>query len=41
MAVRRLECLERKMERDPALKENLHQQIGEYKKKGYVHKITM
>ncbi|XP_062538388.1 uncharacterized protein LOC134206676 [Armigeres subalbatus] len=41
MAVRRLECLERRMERDPALKENLHRQIGEYEMKGYAHKITM
>ncbi|XP_062706457.1 uncharacterized protein LOC134287734 [Aedes albopictus] len=40
MAVRRLECLERRMDRDPGLKENLHRQIGEYQKKGYAHKLT-
>ncbi|XP_055585492.1 uncharacterized protein LOC129738331 [Uranotaenia lowii] len=37
MAVRRLECLERRMKRDPELKESLHRQIGEYVKKGYAH----
>ncbi|XP_062714039.1 uncharacterized protein LOC134290847 [Aedes albopictus] len=40
MAVRRLECLERRMERDPGLKENLHRQIQEYEAKGYAHKAT-
>ncbi|XP_062533692.1 uncharacterized protein LOC134202689, partial [Armigeres subalbatus] len=40
MAVRRLECLERRMDRDTGLKENLHRQIREYKVKGYAHKAT-
>ncbi|XP_062539124.1 uncharacterized protein LOC134207415 [Armigeres subalbatus] len=40
MAVRRLECLERRMDRDPGLKENLHRQISEYEGKGYAHKAT-
>ncbi|XP_065095608.1 uncharacterized protein LOC135717445 [Ochlerotatus camptorhynchus] len=40
MALRRLECLERRMDRDPELKENLHRQIREYEVKGYAHKAT-
>ncbi|XP_055522992.1 uncharacterized protein LOC129717172 [Wyeomyia smithii] len=40
MALRRLECLERKMNRCPDLKENLHRQITEYQSKGYAHKAT-
>ncbi|XP_062538743.1 uncharacterized protein LOC134207018 [Armigeres subalbatus] len=40
MAVRRLECLERRMDRDAGLKENLHRQIREYEAKGYTHKAT-
>ncbi|XP_055543524.1 uncharacterized protein LOC129729067 [Wyeomyia smithii] len=40
MAVRRLECLERRMVRNPELKENLHRQIAEYEAKGYAHKAT-
>ncbi|XP_062533250.1 uncharacterized protein LOC134202211 [Armigeres subalbatus] len=40
MAVRRLECLERRMDRDTVLKENLHRQIREYAAKGYAHKAT-
>ncbi|XP_053698719.1 uncharacterized protein LOC128745665 [Sabethes cyaneus] len=40
MAVRRLECLERRMNRDPELKENLHRQIREYEAKGYAHKAA-
>ncbi|XP_055644239.1 uncharacterized protein LOC129780226 [Toxorhynchites rutilus septentrionalis] len=38
MALRRLECLERRMSRDPELKENLHRQMREYEAKGYAHK---
>ncbi|XP_055612957.1 uncharacterized protein LOC129759509 [Uranotaenia lowii] len=40
MALRRLECLERRMNRNPKLKENLHRQIEEYVSKKYVHKAT-
>ncbi|XP_058817804.1 uncharacterized protein LOC131681110 [Topomyia yanbarensis] len=40
MAVRRLKCLERQMERNPVLKENLHRQIREYGEKGYAHRAT-
>ncbi|XP_062703570.1 uncharacterized protein LOC134286025 [Aedes albopictus] len=40
MAVRRLECLERRMDRDPVLKANLHRQIREYEVKGYAHRAT-
>ncbi|XP_055585027.1 uncharacterized protein LOC129737887 [Uranotaenia lowii] len=40
MAHRRLECLERKMNRSPKLKENLHKQIAEYVSKKYAHKAT-
>ncbi|XP_065088575.1 uncharacterized protein LOC135710053 [Ochlerotatus camptorhynchus] len=38
MAVRRMQCLERKLERDPALNENFHRQIQEYQNKGYAHR---
>ncbi|XP_062557391.1 uncharacterized protein LOC134222264 [Armigeres subalbatus] len=40
MALRRLECLERRMARDPLLKENIHRQISEYQEKGYAHRAT-
>ncbi|XP_055614692.1 uncharacterized protein LOC129761013 [Uranotaenia lowii] len=40
MAERRLQCLERRLSRDPALKENVNQQIEEYQKLGYAHKAT-
>ncbi|XP_062538554.1 uncharacterized protein LOC134206838 [Armigeres subalbatus] len=40
MALRRLECLERRMERETKLKESLHRQIREYEEKGYAHKVT-
>ncbi|XP_062711745.1 uncharacterized protein LOC134289626 [Aedes albopictus] len=40
MALSRLECLERRMDRYPELKENLHRQISEYETKGYAHKAT-
>ncbi|XP_055633289.1 uncharacterized protein LOC129773669 [Toxorhynchites rutilus septentrionalis] len=40
MALRRLECIERKMARDPAFKENIHRQIKEFIGKGYIHKAT-
>ncbi|XP_055643771.1 uncharacterized protein LOC129779977 [Toxorhynchites rutilus septentrionalis] len=38
MALRRLECLERRMARDPLLKENLQKQLVEYQEKGYAHR---
>ncbi|XP_055527785.1 uncharacterized protein LOC129720345 [Wyeomyia smithii] len=40
MALRRMKALERKLERDPALKENVCQQIVDYQEKGYAHRIT-
>ncbi|XP_053691074.1 uncharacterized protein LOC128739603 [Sabethes cyaneus] len=40
MAIRRLECLEKRMNRDPALKEEVHRQIQEYLDKGYTHRAT-
>ncbi|XP_055585318.1 uncharacterized protein LOC129738158 [Uranotaenia lowii] len=40
MAKRRLECFERRMEKNPALKENVHRQIREYELKGYAHVAT-
>lgn len=40
MALRRLECLERRMARNPFLKENLNRQIAEYQQKGYAHQVT-
>ncbi|XP_058449050.1 uncharacterized protein LOC131429011 [Malaya genurostris] len=40
MALRRLECLERKMIREPQLKDNLHLQMKEYQLKGYAHRAT-
>ncbi|XP_053687000.1 uncharacterized protein LOC128736541 [Sabethes cyaneus] len=38
MALRRLECLERKMSRDTKLKENVHRLMQEFVDKGYIHK---
>ncbi|XP_055632531.1 uncharacterized protein LOC129773008 [Toxorhynchites rutilus septentrionalis] len=40
MALRRLECLERRMNREPLLKENIHQQIQDYQAKGYAHRVS-
>ncbi|XP_065092105.1 uncharacterized protein LOC135712935 [Ochlerotatus camptorhynchus] len=40
MAARRLQALERKLEKSPDLKQNVHQQIAEYVTKGYAHKAT-
>lgn len=40
MALRRLECLERRMNKDRSLKEKVHQQLLEFEEKGYVHKAT-
>ncbi|XP_062541539.1 uncharacterized protein LOC134209558 [Armigeres subalbatus] len=40
MALQRLKCLERRMSRDPVLKENLHRQLQEYQNKHYAHPAT-
>lgn len=40
MAMRRLECLERRMERNPLLKENIYRQMEEYQLKGYAHRAS-
>ncbi|XP_062704467.1 uncharacterized protein LOC134286808 [Aedes albopictus] len=40
MAVRRMKALDRKLERNPALKENVCRQIEDYQSKGYAHKAT-
>ncbi|XP_062550790.1 uncharacterized protein LOC134215671 [Armigeres subalbatus] len=40
MALRRLECLERRMSKNQQLKENLHQQIMQYQSKGYAHRAS-
>ncbi|XP_062541787.1 uncharacterized protein LOC134209767 [Armigeres subalbatus] len=40
MAVKRFECLERRMSRDPQLATNLSKQIDEYRQKGYAHRAT-
>ncbi|XP_065079347.1 uncharacterized protein LOC135702242 [Ochlerotatus camptorhynchus] len=40
MAVKRFECLERKMNRDPELAANIKKQIAEYQIKGYAHRVT-
>ncbi|XP_053692563.1 uncharacterized protein LOC128741013 [Sabethes cyaneus] len=40
MAVRRMQALERKLSKTPALKQNVCQQIVDYQVKGYAHKAT-
>uniref|UniRef100_A0A182HYC9 Uncharacterized protein n=1 Tax=Anopheles arabiensis TaxID=7173 RepID=A0A182HYC9_ANOAR len=40
MARRRLECLERRMERDPKLRTVVHHHIADMMEKGYIHKGT-
>ncbi|XP_062703659.1 uncharacterized protein LOC134286105 [Aedes albopictus] len=40
MAVRRLLHLERKLEKDPELYENVRKQVEEYQQKGYAHLVT-
>ncbi|XP_065081592.1 uncharacterized protein LOC135704092 [Ochlerotatus camptorhynchus] len=40
MAVRRMRALERKLGKDPALKQKVCQQIEDYQTKGHAHKIT-
>ena len=40
MAIKRLECLERRMIRNPKLRENLTKQLAEYETKRYAHRAT-
>ncbi|XP_055623613.1 uncharacterized protein LOC129767030 [Toxorhynchites rutilus septentrionalis] len=40
MALRRLECLERRMHRNPDLKQVLQRQLEDYQSKGYAHRAT-
>lgn len=40
MAVRRLQCLERRMQNDPVIDESVRRQMKEYQQKGYIHKAT-
>ncbi|XP_055633239.1 uncharacterized protein LOC129773625 [Toxorhynchites rutilus septentrionalis] len=40
MALRRLECLERRMQKDLLLKKSIHEQLAEYQAKGYAHRAT-
>ncbi|XP_055604514.1 uncharacterized protein LOC129752769 [Uranotaenia lowii] len=40
MAVKRMECLERKMAKNPRLLENLKKQLEDYQAKGYAHLAT-
>ncbi|XP_058448834.1 uncharacterized protein LOC131428811 [Malaya genurostris] len=40
MALRRMKALERKLENDQMLKENVYKQINQYQVKGYAHKAT-
>ncbi|XP_055632447.1 uncharacterized protein LOC129772938 [Toxorhynchites rutilus septentrionalis] len=41
MAIKRLHCLQRGMEKDPTLKENIQRQIQEYIDKGYAHRASV
>lgn len=36
----RLQCLERKLDREPVLQDSFHRQIQEYQEKGYAHQAT-
>ncbi|XP_058817813.1 uncharacterized protein LOC131681120 [Topomyia yanbarensis] len=40
MAVRRLQCLERRILKDPVIGESVVRQLSEYQAKGYIHKAT-
>ncbi|XP_062714236.1 uncharacterized protein LOC134291009 [Aedes albopictus] len=40
MAVRRLQCLERRIQKDPVVGESVMRQWSEYQTKGYIHKAT-
>ncbi|XP_053692317.1 uncharacterized protein LOC128740775 [Sabethes cyaneus] len=41
MAVRRLEALERRLQREPGLLERVREQIVDYEKKGYAHQASL
>lgn len=41
MAVRRLESLERRLQKTPLLAEKVKHQIADYERKGYAHKATL
>ncbi|XP_055622225.1 uncharacterized protein LOC129765813 [Toxorhynchites rutilus septentrionalis] len=41
MAVRRLESLERRLQREPELKNRVQEIITEYERKGYIHKASL
>lgn len=41
MAVRRLEALERKLQKDPELQRRVREQIVEYEHEGYAHKASL
>ncbi|XP_058827443.1 uncharacterized protein LOC131687376 [Topomyia yanbarensis] len=41
MALRRLEGLERKLQKDPSLEKRVREQIYEYERKGYAHKANL
>ncbi|XP_062538963.1 uncharacterized protein LOC134207258 [Armigeres subalbatus] len=40
MALKRLQCLERRLAKDPTLNENVQKQIYEYEQKGYAHRAS-
>ncbi|XP_039451578.1 uncharacterized protein LOC120430530 [Culex pipiens pallens] len=40
MAMQRLTCLERRLERDPELAQVLHEKMLDYKEKGYIRKLS-
>ncbi|XP_038116718.1 uncharacterized protein LOC119768950 [Culex quinquefasciatus] len=40
MAMRRLECFERRMKRDPELQASVQRQIKEYLERSYIHEVT-
>ncbi|XP_053685875.1 uncharacterized protein LOC128735413 [Sabethes cyaneus] len=41
MAVRRLESLERRLQREPELQRRVHEQIRDYERKGYAHRASL
>lgn len=41
MALKRLECQDKRMQSNPALKENINSQIRKFVEKGYARKLTM
>ena len=40
MAMKRLQCLERRIQSDPVIGESVKRQLAEYTMKGYIHKAT-